>query len=89
MMMKNQFLKILIASLLFFYCNCNQAQTITIFNDVKITYLYKPKETDFLVTTRLNGRVSTENAWLGIGLNSNAAMVIEIKSILFYKPVIV
>jgi len=42
---------------------------------VRITFTYKPRTTDFLVSSPLGNGVSPENAWLGIGLNSNAAMV--------------
>ena len=73
-MLKNLILNLLITSLLYFCCN-GQMQTITLFNNVRISYTYKTKYTDFLVSSPLGNGVSPENAWLGVGLNNNAAMV--------------
>ncbi len=74
-MLKSLILNLLIASVFFYFCNCEAPQTITIFGNVRITFTYKPRTTDFLVSSPLGNGVSPENAWLGIGLNSNAAMV--------------
>jgi hypothetical protein len=52
-----------------------QRQTITLLNNVKIAFTYRQNQLDVLITTPLGNKVSVNNAWLGIGFNTESRMV--------------
>ena len=52
-----------------------QRQTITLLNNVKIAFTYRQNQLDVLITTPLGNKVSVNNAWLGIGFNTESKMV--------------
>lgn len=55
--------------------SCQIEQSITLFNNIRITYTYKETQTNFLISTPLGNGVSVNNAWLGFGLNAIENMV--------------
>lgn len=69
--------RIILISLVALFVKCQQErQTITLLNNLKISYSYRERQTQFVLTTTLGNKVSINNAWLGFGFNSVSQMVI-------------
>lgn len=62
-------------TLVFLVLNSNCDQSLTVLNNVRISYYYSQASTYFLVTSPLGNGVSANNAWLAVGLNTMAGMV--------------
>lgn len=52
-----------------------QTQTLTLLNNVEITYTNNGRQTEFVVRSALGNNVNPNNAWLGIGFSSRNVMV--------------
>ena len=69
--------RIILISLVALFVKCQQErQTITLLNNLKISYSYRERQTQFVLTTTLGNKVSINNAWLGFGFNLVSQMVI-------------
>lgn len=57
-------------------CQAQANSTILLLNNIEISFMNRGSRTDFYIRSPLGSNVNPNRAWLGVGFNSAARMVV-------------